>query len=271
MNIIGYIRVSTEEQGNSGLSLAAQAAKIRQYCELHEHTLLQVVEEVGSAKNLTDRPAILAVVARCRAKKADGLIVAKLDRLTRSIRDLQELLQQANERFALIFVQDSLDTSTATGRLMMNFMISVSQWEREVIGERTAAALCELRRAGKRNSAIAPYGYRFVPGDYLTKKKTPGMVLVEDDREMHNLHLMLNMVANNRNYHDIANCLDGPNRAGKPWTAAAVRKILKKLMLIKEELSMSRHNVRFARHEGTIYEPPHQEETKDEKERRLCT
>src|SRR2546423_5369980 len=89
-----------------------------------------------------------------------AVIVAKLDRLTRSVKDLCELLELFERRgVALISVAESLDTSSAAGRLVINIMAAVSQWEREAIGERTRDALQHKRGHGERVGNIA-YGYR---------------------------------------------------------------------------------------------------------------
>jgi site-specific DNA recombinase len=89
-----------------------------------------------------------------------SVIVAKLDRLTRSVKDLCELLERFERRgVALVSVAESLETGSAAGRLVLNIMAAVSQWEREAIGERTRDALCHKRSQGERVGNIA-FGYR---------------------------------------------------------------------------------------------------------------
>ncbi len=81
------------------------------------------------------------LLALVDARKVDTVIIAKLDRLTRSVKDLALLLERFTRRgVALVSVAESLDTNTAAGRLVLNIMVSVSQWEREAIGERTRDA-----------------------------------------------------------------------------------------------------------------------------------
>jgi DNA invertase Pin-like site-specific DNA recombinase len=83
------------------------------------------------------------------------IIIAKLDRLTRSVRDLGELLERFQKRgVALVSVGESLDTGSAAGRLVLNVMASVSQWEREAIGERTRDALRHCATNGRRDNAL---------------------------------------------------------------------------------------------------------------------
>ena len=90
--------------------------------------------------------------------------MAKLDRLTRSVRDLSGLLEQYfGTRFTLLSVEEKIDTSSAAGRMILNIMATVSQWEREVIGERTSAALQHKRAKGQHVGAAA-LGYRVNAG-----------------------------------------------------------------------------------------------------------
>jgi DNA invertase Pin-like site-specific DNA recombinase len=92
--------------------------------------------------------------------KVQTVIIAKLDRLTRSVKDLAELLERFQRRgVSLVSVAESLDTGSAAGRLVINIMTAVSQWEREAIGERTRDAMNHKRSNGERVGNIA-YGYR---------------------------------------------------------------------------------------------------------------
>ena len=125
MKAIGYLRVSTDSQADSGLSLEAQRAKIEAYANLYGYELVEVLEEAASGKSL-QRAALQAGLAALTAgrPKADALIVAKLDRLTRSVRDLGALLDSAFRRCALVSVTEQVDTSTASGRMVLHILTS---------------------------------------------------------------------------------------------------------------------------------------------------
>ena len=168
MKIVGYVRVSTEKQANNGLSLEAQQEKIRLYAQLHDLDLVEVIVEDASAKAL-DRPGLQEALNRLINGQAQGIIVAKLDRLTRSVRDLGELLDEYFTRgsLALMSVGESIDTTTAAGRLVLNVLVSVAQWERETASERTKEVLAHQKAQGKRTGVI-PYGKRLAgEGQYL--------------------------------------------------------------------------------------------------------
>jgi DNA invertase Pin-like site-specific DNA recombinase len=102
-----------------------------------------VIEDAGLSAKTLDRPGLQTALAMLKTGQAAGLVIAKLDRLTRSVRDLGALIEGpfAAGKAALLSVSEQIDTRTAGGRLVLNILGSVSQWEREVIGERTAAAL----------------------------------------------------------------------------------------------------------------------------------
>ncbi len=100
------------------------------------------------------------LMAMVNAGAVDTVIIAKLDRLTRSVADLAELLKRFERRgVSLVSVADSLDTRSAAGRLVLNIMVSVSQWEREAIGERTRDAM-HHKRANSERVGTVPFGYR---------------------------------------------------------------------------------------------------------------
>ena len=165
MKAIAYLRVSTDSQADSGLSLEAQRAKIEAYANLYGYELVDVLEEAANGNSLR-RTALQAGLAALTAvqPRADALIVAKLDRLTRSVRDLGALLDSAFRRCALVSVTEQVDTSTASGRMVLHILTSVAQWEHEAISERTAAALAAKRARGERFSGQPPIGYRYEGG-----------------------------------------------------------------------------------------------------------
>ncbi len=165
--VIIYCRVSTKSQAEEGVSLATQEAKARAYAELYDLDVVAVIRDEGeSAKNLA-RPGIQRALAALKTGEADGLIVLKLDRLTRSVMDLGALLTDYFQDQALFSVQEQLDARTATGRMILNILMSVAQWQREDIAERTGAALAHKKALGERVGQI-PYGSRLgVDGTHL--------------------------------------------------------------------------------------------------------
>src|SRR5437868_4762407 len=160
MRTIGYVRVSTDKQAEQGVSLEAQAEKIRAMALVHDTDLLDIIVDGGESAKSLQRPGMERLLKLVDGKNVQAVIVAKLDRLTRSVKDLCELLERFERRgMALISVAESLDTGSAAGRLVINIMTAVSQWEREAIGERTRDAMSHKRSQGQRVGNIA-YGCR---------------------------------------------------------------------------------------------------------------
>jgi len=149
--VVGYVRVSTEQQAGEGVSLDAQRARLEAYAVAMELELVTICEDRGlSAKSLA-RPGLQTALAMLEDGKASGLVVTKLDRLTRSVRDLGDLVDRYfAARFSLLSLSDSIDTRTASGRLVLHVLGAVSQWEREATAERTKDALSQIRAAGAR-------------------------------------------------------------------------------------------------------------------------
>src|ERR1700719_3070431 len=163
MLTIGYVRVSTDRQGEHGVSLEAQEAKIRAMATVQGSDLIDVIVDGGESAKSLNRPGLQRLMALVNSGKVQAVIVAKLDRLTRSVKDLCGLLELFEKRkVALISVAEALDTRSAAGRLVITIMGAVSQWEREAIGERTRDALRHKRSNGERVGNIE-FGFRFSP------------------------------------------------------------------------------------------------------------
>ena len=159
---IGYVRVSTEDQRTNGCSLDAQKARIAAFALATGRELDEVVIDAGQSAKSLARPGIACVLEGVKSGEIGTVIVLKLDRLTRSVRDLSDLLDLfAKKGAALVSVGESLDTASAAGRLVLNMLATVAQWERESCSERTGFALAHKRAKGKAYSRT-PFGYRRV-------------------------------------------------------------------------------------------------------------
>ena len=149
---VAYLRVSTAEQADSGAGLAAQRATVEAECARRGWTLVAVFEDAGaSGKSLDGRPQLAEALAAVESGTAAALVVATLDRLSRSVRDAAGLLERAQRvGWALVASDLGVDTSTPAGEAMANVMASFGQLERRMIGVRTRDALAAKRAAGVR-------------------------------------------------------------------------------------------------------------------------
>mgnify|MGYP003637464654 FL=1 len=161
MRVIGYARVST---GDQGLSLADQCTKIRVHCELMEYDLIRIYQDSGESGRDLRRRGIRDAMFDLTGEHIDGMVITKLDRLSRSIKDWADLMETfARFDKSLVAIMDSIDTSTAGGRMVANMFSVIAQWEREIIVERTMAAFTYMRTQDRLCGLKAPYGWEIDP------------------------------------------------------------------------------------------------------------
>jgi site-specific DNA recombinase len=221
MKTIGYVRVSTDKQADRGVSLEAQAEKIRAMAVVHGAELLDIIVDGGESAKSLNRPGMARLLTLVDAGEVQAVIIAKLDRLTRSVKDLCTLLERFTRRgVTLISVAESLDTGSAAGRLVLNIMTAVSQWEREAIGERTRDAMSHKRSQGQRVGNIA-YGCRLA-GDGVHVEADPDeQAVLSEIRQLRGQGATLRGIAaalNHRAYR---------TRRGTAWRLESVARILK--------------------------------------------
>lgn len=189
MRAIAYCRVSTAEQGDSKAGLEAQETLIRAETTHRQWELIDLRTDVASGKSLAKRDALASCLRDLAAGKADVLIVAKIDRLSRSVLDFAGMMEIAKaEGWSLLVLDMNLDMTTPGGELVANIMISMAQWERRVIGERTRVALAAVKARGTalgRKPGVKEDTYRLIRvlrdqghsyqsiADTLTREKVP--------------------------------------------------------------------------------------------------
>jgi DNA invertase Pin-like site-specific DNA recombinase len=219
MKAIGYARVSTDKQADSGVSLEAQQEKLRAMAVVQGATLVEVIVDAGESAKTLDRPGMERLLALVDARKVQVVIVAKLDRLTRSVKDLALLLERFTRKgVALVSVAESLDTSTAAGRLVLNIMVSVSQWEREAIGERTRDVMAHMK-ATRQAYSPTPYGFAR-NGDTLAAADDE-QGTVHQIQQWHRAGWTLRKIASELNRTGVAT-----KNGGAAWYASTVRRIV---------------------------------------------
>ena len=166
MKVIGYCRVSTEEQGESKAGLESQEALIRAEVAHRGWNLIDIRTDVASGKSMRRRDALGTTLRDLAAGHADALVVAKLDRLSRSIMDFAAIMETAkDEGWSVVVLNLGVDMTTTHGELIANIMISLAQWERRIIGDRTKAGLVAVKARGDRlgrKPNVAPETLRLI-------------------------------------------------------------------------------------------------------------
>ena len=169
--------MSTDQQADSGLSLEAQESKIRAMAQVKGAELVEVIVDAAESAKDLHRPGVQRLMELVKAGKIQGVIIAKLDRLTRSVRDACALVDLFNRKdVALISLAESLDTGSAVGRMLVNVLAAFAQMEREVGAERTSAALQQKKKRGERAGTI-PYGFKLGEDGKLAPEESEQKVI----------------------------------------------------------------------------------------------
>lgn len=151
VRIVGYCRVSTDEQATSGLGLEAQRATIEAEAARRGWQIVAMTVDAGiSGKTgFADREGGAQALAAVEAGEADAIVAAKLDRFARSVARFGELAERAiANRWGLVTLDADVDMTSASGALVANVLAAVAEWERRIIGERTKAALAAKKAQG---------------------------------------------------------------------------------------------------------------------------
>lgn len=207
MKAIIYLRVSTEEQGESGLGLSSGESSAREYCQRQGIEILDVVREVKSGKNTTKRPLLNATIDRLKAGEAELLISPNVSRLARSVIDLCKMQETAKASGFRILLLDNpeLDLNTPNGKMVFQFLGVMAEWEREIISDRTKKALSAKKARGEklgRTSTLAPSTATII-------------------RNLRKDGLSLRLVANELNLMNVPT-----GQGGVRWYGSSVRKVL---------------------------------------------
>jgi DNA invertase Pin-like site-specific DNA recombinase len=222
MKAIGYIRVSTEEQSREGVSLDMQVTKIRAYCDLNDMDLVGIYGDPGiSAKSIKTRPGLLTVLHLVKARKIDAVVVFKLDRLARNTIEALEMAQIMDRAgCALHSISEKLDTQNALGRFFFTLTASLAEMERNVIAERTTAALAHKKANGEKLGGECPYGFTCVDGK-----------LLPDVTEQRTIRRIEELKASGHSSREIAKALTKEGlltRKGTRWTHTQILRIIKR-------------------------------------------
>lgn len=218
IRLIGYVRVSTEEQSEHGVSLDDQKAKIRAYADLVDGKLLHIIEDGGYSGSNLDRPGVKMAI-NLVLEKGDSLVVYAIDRLSRSTFDFLDIVKKLRTHDkGFVSVREQMDSSTPHGRFTMTILAALAEMERELISIRTKEALARCA-VDRRIFGKLPYGFT-----------RHGKDLIEDPREV----AIIRQIQQSREcglaYHLIAdhlNTSDVPTKNGKRWFAATVRSVFR--------------------------------------------
>ncbi len=215
--VIAYIRVSTEQQAVDGSSLDAQRAQLEAFAKGFGYELVATEVDAGVSAAGLARPGLTRALGRLVAGEGDTLLVVKLDRLSRRLRDMVELVDTYfRDRFSLMSVSESIDTGTLAGRLVLNVLAAVAEWEREAAAERTRTVMAHMKASGKFTGGWPPFGY------VLDEDGS----LIEDPEEQRTMKAARELHGHGNSLRQIAALL-GPNpNTGKSYSASQISRML---------------------------------------------
>jgi site-specific DNA recombinase len=218
-----YIRVSTQEQATEGVSLEAQEERLRAYCAMRGLEVVAVIREEGvsGGKPLCTRPGGADLLSLAATGKAAHIVALKLDRLFRDAEDaLHETKAWDKAGVALHLVDmggQTVDTSSAMGRMILTMLAGFAEFERGVIRERTTTAL-RYKKAHGQVYGPTPYGFER-QGAALVEASEEQAVLVGIG-ECHQAGHSLRSIARDLTARNV------PTKRGGVWKAATVRRLL---------------------------------------------
>ena len=215
-----YIRVSTEDQAREGFSLGEQQEKLEALCKYKGFEIYKIYKDAGiSAKDMEHRPEFQAMLKDMRDGKINYIVAYKLDRVTRSVRDLEELITELEKNNCyLICDRDDVNTSTANGRFFVRMLTVLSQLEIEIVSERTKFGMTGAIKAGHIPSHC-PIGYKRADDKRMVVDETTKDVVIR----------IYNMYLEGKSYQEISNTFNSekvlfPQK--KKWRDVDIERII---------------------------------------------
>ena len=213
-----YIRVSTEDQAREGFSLREQEEKLLQLCKFKELEVYKVYKDAGiSAKDMEHRPQFQEMLKDMKEGKLNYIVAYKLDRITRSVRDLEELISVLEQyNCFLLCDRDDVNTSTANGRFFVRMLTVLSQLEIEIVSERTKFGLNGAIKSGH-IPGQRPFGY----------KSAEDKRMVIDNATRRHVEKIFDMYLEGKSFQQIANFFKENNiYQKKNWKDTTIQKII---------------------------------------------
>jgi len=221
MKAVGYVRVSTQDQAREGVSIDNQIEKIKAYAAFNGINELEIISDAGKSAKTLSRPGMQQILSLCKSKSIEHVIVYKLDRLTRSTKDLLSLVEDVFQKNGIQFhsLNEKIDTSSAMGKFFLTIMGAMAEMERGLISERTIDALSYKKANGERLGAPA-LGFR------VENKEA-----IVDDEEIGTYNYILELRSQGLSLQEIVDRLDAEGRRtkrGGRWYRKTVANILKR-------------------------------------------
>ena len=218
MKAIGYTCLNTLSQKPKNLTLEDQEHIIQQYVDQQQWGLVKIYQEVTTSSNAQNQPILEEIISDSGKARFDVLVVARLDRLTRNIRQLNTLITEVcmNNKVELVSIEEGFDTRNECGQLGLRLIDIITKWDTKRISDRTREIIARKRARGER-VGHAPFGYT-----YKDKR------LVPVAEELATVRLIREQREKGMSYHKIARYLNEskvPSKRGGIWYAETVKTV----------------------------------------------
>ncbi len=171
-----YIRVSTDKQASEGTSLEVQEEKLRKFCEFQNWEIHKLYADRGISGKDTERQQFQELMKEAREKKFEVVVVTKLDRFGRSLRDLINSIEELSTlKIQFTSVNDNINTTTPNGKLLFHILGAFAEFERQIIIERMTAGIAKAKQEGRQIGRV-PMGYKVVDGEVIIDPQKADMV-----------------------------------------------------------------------------------------------
>lgn len=225
MNAYGYVRVSSADQAENGVSLDAQRARITAWCAANEYQLVECFEDAGiRAKRTNNRPGLQRALERVCKSRGSALIVYSLSRLARSTKDAISIAEQLNKGGAdLVSLSERLDTTSASGKMVFRMLAVLAEFESDLVSERTRTAMDHKRSNGQRIGTV-PFGFDLAPNGKTLIPNESEQAVIEDIRRMRRRGKKLKQIAEALTERRI------PTKTGRSdrWAHQVISRILRR-------------------------------------------
>ena len=221
---IGYIRVSSAQQAQEGVSLEAQQAKIEQWCLANGYELVNVFKDEGiSGKRMDTRQGLQDALATL--KRGNAFVFYSMSRVARSTKDMLSIGELITKKKAdMVSVIENFDTTTATGKMMFQMLAVLAEFERNLVGERTATVLQNKKANRQVYTNQTPYGFKAVNGRLEQVKQE--VKVVAEIQQARAKGQTLQSIADSLNSRGI------PTKTNKQWQPATIHLLLQRSALV---------------------------------------
>lgn len=238
-----YCRVSTIEQAEEGYSIDEQQLKLRQHCESKDDLVVELYEDRGiSGKNISGRPGLKKLLDDASKNKFDLVLVWKLNRISRNLYDILKIVDLLDKNnIAFRSLSESFETETPQGRLQLNIIGAIGEFERETISENVKLGMSARAREGKWNGGkVLGYDIVEIPSEGKKRKNTK---LVINETEATTIRRIFELYSKGNGYKSVVNTINKEghrSKRGNAFATATVKEILTNPVYI----GMIRYNLR---------------------------